>query len=111
MTLKTDMTNDLAGFFNEDEFAESVTYIPNGWNPKDISAIVSRDNPFQEPYVRGETTATCEIEVKASDVENPQYGDLFEIGDDTWEFDPTRGVIRKDDYTILIGLIREDDLT
>ena len=109
MTLKTDIQNDLATFFDTDEFAETIKYTSvNHVGPAtDITAIVTRDNPFQEPYVRGESMATCEIEVQVSEVLNPQYGDKFTFGDETWEFDPVRGVIRKDDYMLLIGLERE----
>lgn len=107
VTLKTQIASDLSIFFNIDEFAEIVSYIPKGGAAVDITAIVSRDNPFQEPYVRGEDTATCEIEVLASEVPTPQYGDTFTFGGETWEFDPVRGVIHKDDYTRLIGLERE----
>ena len=107
MTLKTQITSDLSAFFNTDEFAETVSYTPKGGAAVDITAIVSQDDPLQEPYVRGENTATCEIEVQASEVPTPQYGDTFTFGGETWEFDPIRGVLHKDDYTRLIGLERE----
>jgi hypothetical protein len=110
MTLKTDIRDDLSVFFNADEFSELVTYTPKGRIGVSILAIVYRGNPFQEPYVRGEDTATCEVEVKAGDVSSPQYGDTFNFGGDVWEFDPTRGIIRTDEYTHLIGLIRSDQL-
>lgn len=108
MTLKTQITSDLSTFFNTDEFAETVSYTPVGGAAVDITAIVTRDNPFQEPYVRGEETATCEIEVMASEVADPQYGDLFTFNSETWEFDPIRGIIRQDDLVLAIGLIRRD---
>ena len=101
------MTSDLSVFFNTDEIAETVSYTPKDGVAVDIAAIVSQDDPLQEPYVRGENTATCEIEVLASDVSDPQYGDTFTFGGETWEFDPVRGVIHKDDYTRLIGLERQ----
>jgi len=108
MTLKADILTDLDDvFFDSDEFAESVTYTPKGGAASTITAIVIKDSPFQEPYVRGEETARCEIEVKASDVASPQYGDTFTIDSVVWEFDPSRGVIRDDGYTLLIGLERE----
>lgn len=108
MTLKDQITSDLATFFNTDEFAETVSYTPLGGAAVDITAVVTRDNPFQEPYVRGEETATSEIAVQKSEVSDPQYGDLFTFDSETWEFDPVRGVVREDDDTYLIGLVRRD---
>jgi hypothetical protein len=108
MTLKTVIQSDNATFFNPDEFADiPVVYTPKGGAATDITAIVTRDNPFQEPYVRGENMAKCEIEVQASEVPTPQYGDTFTFDGETWEFDPGRGVIRKDNYALLIGLERQ----
>jgi len=108
MTLKTQITSDLATFFNTDEFAETVSYTAVGGAAVDITAIVTRDNPFQEPYVRGEETATGEIEVQKSEVSDPQYGDLFTFDSETWEFDPVRGVIHYDDDIFVIALVRRD---
>jgi hypothetical protein len=110
MTLKTDINSDLSVFFNNDEFAEEVLYTPKGKKLIDavyIYAVISQDGDVQEPYVRGEETATCIIEVKASDVSTPQHGDTFTFNDEIWEFDPVRGVIKKDDYTLIIALERE----
>ncbi|MCK5601376.1 hypothetical protein KAR91_05900 [Candidatus Pacearchaeota archaeon] len=106
MTLKTQMTSDLETFFNSDEFAETISYTPKSGDAVDITAIVTYAEPLQEPYVRGEETATCEIEVKASDVESPQYGDIFIFDSATWEFDPVLGVTRKDDNILIIHLER-----
>lgn len=121
MTLKDQMTSDLPTFFNKDEFAETVSYRPKGDVARDITAIVIRGNPFQEPYVRGEETATCEIEVQMSEVLKPQHGDIFTIESEAWnydknmaaesevwEFDPVRGIINQDNDTYLIGLVRRD---
>ena len=106
MTLKTQMTTDLAVFFNTDEFAENVTYTPTGGEAATIPAIVERDDPFQEAYVRGEETATCQIHVKKSDVATPQFGDTFAFDSQTWELDPSRGVMYEDDNILTIGLER-----
>ena len=108
MTLKTQITSDLCAFFNTDEFAETVSYTAVGGAAVDITAMVERGNPLQEPYVRGEETATCEIWVKVSEVSDPQYGDLFVFDSETWEFDPVRGVIDQDDDVLVIGLVRRD---
>ena len=106
MTLKTQMTADLAAFFNSDEFAETVTYTPAGGEATSITGIITKDQFFQEPYVRGENMAGCEIAVKASEVAAPQHGDTFVIGSDTWDLDPTRGVIYEDDDIFIIALER-----
>lgn len=109
MTLKSQLTDDLSTFFNTDEFAETVSYTPIGGLATDITAIPERGNPFQEPYVRGEETATCEITVMRSEVSNPQYGDIFTFASsEVWEFDPVRGIISQDNDTYLIGLVRRD---
>lgn len=107
MTLKTQMTSDLSIFLNTDEFAETITYTPSGGSATSISAIVEKDDIFQEPYVRGPDTATCLVYVKASDVSTPQFGDTFTIDSVVWEFDPSRGVIYMDDDVYVIGLERQ----
>jgi len=110
MTLKTKMTSDLAVFFDTDEFAEDITYTAKGGNAATISAIVMRDSPLQEPYVRGSETATCEIIVKISDVATPQFGDIFTLNDsEIWEFDATSGIIYRDDDVLHITLERRMD--
>ena len=121
MSFKDQLISDLSIFFNTDEFAETVSYTPKGDIARDITGVVERGNPFQEPYVRGEETATCEIMVQASEVSNPQHGDIFtiptELSDfdptivldsEVWEFDPVRGIINQDNDTYLIGLVRRD---
>lgn len=107
MTLKTQITSDLSVFFNADDFAETIQYINSDKVETDIVAIVTMDDPSQEPYVRGESIATCEIEVQAKDVPNPQYGETFVFGGYTWEFDPTMGVTHITDNVIKISLERE----
>ena len=121
MTLKDQLTSDMPTFFNTDEFADTVSYTALDGLATDITAVVTRDNPFQEPYVRGEETATCEILVQKSEVSDPQYGDIFTIPSkvwafdptittesEVWEFDPVRGIINQDNDTCLIGLVRRD---
>ena len=97
MTLKTLLASDLNSFFNTDEFAEDITYTAKGEDGATISAIVMRDSPLQEPYIRGSETATCEIIVKVTDVATPQNGDTFTFDSEIWEFDPGNGVIYQDD--------------
>jgi len=110
MTFKTLITSDLDSFFNTNEFAESITYTAVGQSAATISAIVMRDSPSQEPYIRGDHTATCEIIVKISDVATPQHGDIFTLNDsEIWEFDPTSGVVYQDDDILHILLERRLD--
>lgn len=108
MTFKTQLATDLTTFFNANDFAETVSYTAVGAVAANITAIVSRNAPLQEPYVRGPATATCEITVKKSQVTSPQYGDLFTIDSQTWEFDPDQGVIYEDDQVYEIALRRVD---
>lgn len=89
MTFKSDAIEDIEEVVSETgEFSKEITYTPKGGVAVTIDAIVNRNEPFQEPYVRGENTATCEIIVKASEVTNPQHGDTFTIDGETWEFNP-----------------------
>lgn len=122
MTHKTQLTNDVSTFLNTDENAEMVNYMPVGSDiANEISAIVNRNAPFQEPYVRGEKTALGDIWVDRSDVTDPQQGDTFEITLETWEhdssikieteiweFDPEQGVIEYTEDMLNIGIKRRD---
>jgi hypothetical protein len=118
VTLKTQITADLAVIFNTDEFAENVTYTPKNGLPATVPAIIARDAPLQEPYVRGADTAECVIWVKASDVEDPQHGDIYNFdsarwrgsGKDVisgdWEMAP-EGIIYRDDDILELALQRK----
>jgi len=77
MTLKTNIAADLSAFFNEDEFAEEVTYAGS-----DITALVFyAENPAKES---GSTVQKATLFVKVSDVATPAYRDAIVIGSDTW---------------------------
>jgi len=102
------MDADLAAFFNTDEFAETILYTPKGGGiVMDITAIILRNNPLQEIYVRGEETAACEIEVKAGELENLQQGDTFTFNNETWGLSSVLGVVYKDSNVLRIALERE----
>lgn len=107
MTLKDQITNDLSVFFNIDEFAETIVYTDVNDVETDITAIVTRLAPLQEEYVRGRETATCEIEVKRSDLPDLQYGETFTFDSEIWEFDPVLGVTMMADNVITIALERQ----
>jgi hypothetical protein len=106
MTLKTQMTNDLNVFFNTDEFAENVTYTPNGGEGTTIQAIVNREGPLQEPYVRGAETATGDIMVQRSQVTTPVRGDKYTFDSNDWYMDAD-GVTYMDDDVLIIVLERD----
>ena len=108
MTLKTQMIEDMDIFYNEDEFAEEVAYTPLGGAQVIIPAIIDRDYPFQEPYVRGPNTALAMISVKKTDVPNPQYGDTYAFDSQDWEFDPENNVTYEDTEEHMIMLWRDD---
>jgi len=110
MTLKTQIASDLSIFFDTDEFAETISYTPMDDAARNITAIVDRTSPGQEPYIRGHDTATCEITVKASDMPTPQLGDTFIFDDQDWEIDPSdgQGVIYEDDNILTVALRRVD---
>jgi len=100
--------DDLSARFNTDLFAETIVYTTNnGGVEKDVPAHINRDGPFQEIYVRGENTATCEIEVLISDVPDPQHGETFTFDGYIWEFNPMLGITRKDSHFFQIALERE----
>lgn len=110
MTLKTQITADDASFYNTDEYAEYIIYTPKNGESQSVKAHVIRDAPFQEPYVRGSETATCEIMIAVSDISNINYGDTFTLNDsEIWELDPSNGVIYRDDYDWTILLERRLD--
>ena len=114
MTFKSQLTSDLSIFYNSDEFAETVSYTPVGGAARDITAIVTRQGSRQEPYIRGEFTALAEIEVKKSEVTNPQHGDTYVFDSQTWEHSPRTdidadaGVIYEDSEEHIIALRRVD---
>ena len=83
MTLKTQMVDDLSVFFNEDEFAESVTYTPSGGDPVAVSIIpYTSDESLQDPQPAADEMI---IEVRESEVASPNpQGDTFTIDSETW---------------------------
>jgi hypothetical protein len=88
MSLKTAMTNDMAVFFNTDEFAQAVTYAGSS-----INAIVTyKDNLGDQGPSKARL---AELEVKVADVASPDYRDAVIIGSDTWR---VRRVIEGDAY-------------
>ena len=101
------MASDMSVFFNTDDFAEDWTYTPTGGEPTTVTVIPDQDDYNQEPFVRG-TNTNMEIDVQASEVTNPQHGDVFNDGSDDWELDPEAGVLEKDDNVYCLSLRRID---
>lgn len=77
MTLKTQMTSDLATFFNTDEFADTVSY-----NGSDILGVVDFGEDLNEQTDGLQALAT--LFVKKSDVADPNYRDTVVINSVTW---------------------------
>jgi hypothetical protein len=96
----------LTTFFDVDEFMDVVSYTAVGGAPVNINTIITRDEIFQEPYVRGPRLATAKVHVKKSEVSNPQFGDTYTYESYTWEVDPNRGVIYEDANVFVIALER-----
>lgn len=94
MTLKARVEGDVSAvFLNTNDFAESVTYTPDGGSASSITALV-----FREPMMWTETaTGSVElyratIQVALSDVSSPGRGDAIAVtGPDgsaeTWKVD------------------------
>lgn len=69
-------------FFNTNEFAETVTYTPNGGIAKNINIIqLNEDAALLEPHPLKDSKT---ILVKYADVNEPNYGDIITWGGDTW---------------------------
>jgi len=108
MTFSSQLTTDLAVFFNTDEFAETVIYTATGGVAASITAIVTRESEGQDPYVRGIFTATALVLVKKSEVATPRHGDIYAFDSQTWEHDPGRGVVYEDAQLHEVALRRVD---
>ena len=82
MTLKTDLTTDLAVFFNTDEHAESVTYTATGSAAKTITVILVDEDPAIQAVTPPGDKMT--ILAKYADITAPRRGDTFTINSVTW---------------------------
>ena len=80
MAFSNALTDDLAAFYNTDEFATTVTY-----NSSSISAIVDYgDSGKDRDYNRDFHVTKATLRVKQSDVTSPAYRDAVVIGSNTW---------------------------
>jgi len=89
-TLADQITSDLTGFFNEDEFAEAATYTPDGGDATSIT--ISRDD--QDPGIMSDAAPGDEliILVRSSQVD-PGRGDTFVIAGNTWYLLESLGIV------------------
>lgn len=106
LTLKGQMASDLSVFFDQDGFSDTVSYTPIGGVAVDINAIITRDEIFQEPYVRGPRLASAKLHVQKWEVSNPQFGDTYTFETYTWEMHPNQGVIYEDDNVFIVAVER-----
>lgn len=84
MTLKTQITTDLgAVFYNDAEFAVSITYTPAAGSALTIPAIV--DTGQGDEYRGADSYGVrATIRVKASDIAQPARSDELTIGTGRW---------------------------
>ena len=98
MTFKTNIASDISSFFNDDEFAETITYAGSS-----ITAVVSHEEkPAQES---GSTVQKATLFVKVSDVATPAYRDAIVIGSDTWYM---QGRLNGDGYVWELAIERDE---
>lgn len=76
MTLKSQITSDLATFFNSDEFAEAISY-----NSATIYGIIER---LQDPDFGQDTATRANVTLKASDVADLAYGETLSFDGLDW---------------------------
>ncbi len=107
MTLKDQIASDVGTvFLNTDEFAETVTYNPDGESPVDISAVF-RYQGIEEQYVRqgeqayGLGTVAC----NPTDVTAPSLDDTFTIDSIIWA---VRSILYKEPFVTFEVVTRDD---
>ncbi len=90
MTFKTQQAADISNvFLNSDEFAETVTYHPDGGANKDILAVVGEPLTDTEETEGGGRTLTRRVEVRISadataGIDAPTYKDEITIRSLKW---------------------------
>jgi len=80
MGFLSQVTSDLAVFFNSEEHAEAVTYAG-----ENITALVFYGENLNDlPYGTGALVATATLLVQVADVAEPAYRDTVVIGSSPW---------------------------
>jgi hypothetical protein len=88
MTLKTDILNDVAIFFDTDDFGLAATYtVKGGTSGIDVTVILDQVQDAEtakqsrgEAYYAHQGRLWCQV----SEVAAPHAGDSFLVGTDTW---------------------------
>ena len=98
MTLKDQMTADMATFFNADEFAETIVYAGAS-----IVAIVDIgvSNESGTEFGSDGRSDRGQVIVKASDVAAPKTGDVIVMRGETWR---VAQLVSSDGYTHTLSL-------
>jgi len=98
MTLKDQMTADMATFFNANEFAETIVYAGAS-----IVAIVDigAANESGNEFGSDGRSDRAQIIVKASDVAAPKTGDVVAMRGETWR---VAQLVSSDGYTHTLSL-------
>jgi hypothetical protein len=84
MIMGIESAADLAGMFNADEFATSVTYTPLVGDSSTISVIIS-PALRTDGYESRVQTDHIEIEFLRSDISTPKRGDQLDDGSTVYE--------------------------
>lgn len=101
MAFSDALTNDLATFYNTDEFAVTVTY-----DGTSITAdVMYGDSGKDRDYNKDFSVTKAVLRVKQSDVTNPAYRDTVIIGSNTWY---VQREIQGDGYDWVIGIERAE---
>ena len=84
MGFKEQLATDAANvFFNEDEFAETVLFTPQGGLSVYAKAIITYD--AEPTNARGGTATEAMISFPVAIVGNPVYGDSVMVGAEYWK--------------------------
>ena len=86
-TFKTQMTTDMAVFFNSVEFADAAVFVPSNWEPGnpetvDCNVIIDKDVLIQaDGYDVSVATLGTTVSALVADVGTVNKGDTFTIND------------------------------
>lgn len=84
MTFQTQLTADLAVFFNPDEFGRAATYTPVSGSAVTTTIMIEEGAGMQENVVGINPAAVGKAWVKLSAVASPKQHDTITIGARTW---------------------------
>ena len=66
-------------------FGVPASYIPSGSGAWEAVPVTVRKKPLCRMTSEGRTFLVMEISVRSSEVEAPAFGDVFEIGEESWK--------------------------